>query len=47
MNRIAKKKDIPVCHGELMQPIYRYIENGVTYRIWECNHCHDTTTLVA
>jgi hypothetical protein len=38
--------DVPYCHSEPMQPIYRYMENGVTYREWQCNFCHAITTLV-
>lgn len=34
-----EEEPVPFCHGELMQPCYRYknINNGKIYRIFECH----------
>jgi len=30
---------IPYCHGEKMQPVYRYLDKGIIYRTFICNFC--------
>ena len=29
----------PVCHGEKMQPIFRFLREGKLYREYRCNFC--------
>ena len=31
---------IPFCHGEPMQPVYRYKDNGILYHTFLCNFCN-------
>ena len=36
---MSERKNIPWCHGEPMQPVYRYIKRGIIYRTFICNFC--------
>ena len=35
----------PVCHGEKMQPIHRFLREGKVYREYRCNCCGDKKTV--
>jgi hypothetical protein len=42
-----KETPAPYCHGELMEPIYRYKSGGVIYITWRCQFsgCQHTEEL--
>lgn len=41
-------EQVPYCHGEPMQPTYRYMKEGIIYQTFTCmkRGCHRTQEVI-